>query len=200
MGNWGHDLIGGDDTLECAMLFLAAAGIAPPNFEDDISVVPMYIHSIPLCQEGENLFYANLDLSAMQDDKRDAHFAQVHSAASNTPGSQGTMMLRRSYATYVEWYACLERAKGCRKELENTGIDKWMRIIFNTDDTRGSGCGVGNPWVFDHSNEATVGHKFTILAWILMRAGAAVPIGFKKIATKALDAEVTKLNWTQVSE
>jgi len=61
MGNWGNDLIGGDDTLECAMLFLAAAGIGPPNFEDDIRSVPMYIHSVPLCQEGEYLFVENLN-------------------------------------------------------------------------------------------------------------------------------------------
>ena len=61
MGNWGNDLIGGDDTLECAMLFLAAAGIGPPNFEDDIARVPMYFHSVPLCQEGEYLYRENLN-------------------------------------------------------------------------------------------------------------------------------------------
>ena len=109
------------------------------------------------------------------------------------------IVLRRSYLTYVEWYECLERAKGCRKELENTRLDKWMEIITNSDDSRGAGCSVGHPWIIDPSSEQVVGHKVTILAWILMRAGAAVPMGFKELAISALEQEVTSCHWTQVS-
>jgi hypothetical protein len=123
--------------------------------------------------------------------------ARRRSAAKDTPGSHGVILLRRSYSTYVEWYACLERAKGCRKELEDTGIDKWMEILTNRDDSRGAGCSVGHPWII--STDEVVGHKVTILAWILMRAGAAVPTGFKALAVSALDQEVTNCHWTQVS-
>lgn len=92
MGKWGNDLIGGDDTLECAMLFLAAAGIGPPNLEDDIRTVPMFFHSVPLCQEGEYLFMENLNSAS------GAELARDLSLTNRTPDRETDLVARGEYS------------------------------------------------------------------------------------------------------